>query len=339
MENDKYTDSNFGITIFNIINELNQNLIKTLAKNGKTDDEVKEYFESDEYGKIYIDTCNMLIESLSANLEKYILEDEENKKERDLYLKHLQSIWGHGISWMKRYLIICADICDGFGWYINQSHIVSDRCNVFNALHAIHGKALLVYAEIICLLENGFPDGAFAHYRMLYELWAVAEFLYNDTDDISRAYIESADDKLEKEEDHYKWATTSECFSNRENKITIYNIITEAHRTFTLRVDNKISKTKLKNIYLFPNAIIHPSAKGVFGRTSNPIDNEILIGSADTGLSTPSINSSKTMFNITHLFLSMIPNSASSIGLGVLNNIIGQRIIPFFEDIEKTQKI
>lgn len=239
---------------------------------------------------------------------------------------------------MKQYRVKCMDICDGWGWYINQSHIKSDRYNVFCALYAIHGKAMLVYDEIICLIENGFPDGAYAHFRTLYELWAVAEFLNHDLDEVSKAFIESANDDSDNEAGHYKWAKVSNRFADfveQEKEITIFNIVTEAHKTFKQAKD--VSLTRLKKVYTFPNKIIHPSAKGVFYRTSKPVDNMPLIGRADTGLATPAINSSMYMFNITRIFLSTVQNPASAIGIHILSDIIGKRIIPLFEETEKKQ--
>ena len=336
MEN--YIDNNFGVFVLNRINELNEIVAKTMSENGKNDDEIEQYFESEEYGKLYIETCNMLINDLTVSLNEYILEDDETeRKERDFYLEHLQSTWGMGLAWMRQYYLKCADICEGWGWYINQSPVVSDKCNIFNTLKAIHGKALLVYAEIICLLENGFPDGAYAHYRILYELWAVAEFLYEDSDETSVAFVKSFDDKSDSETSHYKWAKASTRFPEKEKDITISNIVTEAHKTFTNGLKQAVSNTHLKKLYTFPNKIIHPSAKGVFGRTSKPADDVTLIGRADTGIATPAINSSMTMFNITCLLLSMVANSASAIGIRILDNIIGQKIVPLFQEMEKKQ--
>ena len=329
MEN--HIDKNFGSFVCNTIKELQEIHAKTLSENGKNDDEISAYFESDEYSKIYIDTCFMLIDSLSSSLEEYLIEDaKEERKLQNLYFEHLQSIWGQGFSWMRQYRVKCMDICDGYGWYINQSHIVSDRRNVFNALCAIHGKALLVYAEIICLLENGFTDGAFAHYRTLYELWAVAEFLNNDTDDVSAAFINSANNKSNSETGHYKWAKISKRFSDCEGEVNISNIVAEAHKTFKEGLKQEVSNTKLKNIYTFPNLIIHPSAQGVFGRTSCP--------DTGIGLATPAINSSMVMGNITRMFLFLVPCPVSSIGVGLLDTIIRKRIVPFFEETEQTQK-
>ena|GEM_PF-2950903 len=333
-------DANFGITLCGIIKELDAILIRTMSEKGESEEEIITFFESEKYVQTYVDIVSpMLIKGFSESLGKYVLEDDDKaKQEQNLYLEHLRGTWGMGIAWMKQYCIKCVDICDGWGWYINQSHIHSERCNVFYALHAIHGKALLVYDEIICLIENGFPDGAYTHFRTLYELWAVAEFLIHDSDEVSKAFIESVDDKSDSETAHYKWACLSERFVDfiaDGKKVTISKIVKEAHKTFTQGKD--ISHTFLNRVYTFPNKILHPSAAGVFYRTSNPANNITLIGRADTGLATPAINSSMYMFNITRIFLSTATNPASAIGINILSDIITKRIIPLFEEAEKTK--
>jgi len=94
----------------------------------------------------------------------------------------------------------------------------------------------------------------------------------------------------------------------------------------------------MKKIYSFLSAIIHPSAKGVYGRTFDFPEGVTPIGRADSELAIPAINSSMFMFNITSLLLSMVPNPAAAIGMKILDKIVGQKIIPFFEEAEKRQK-
>jgi hypothetical protein len=278
----------------------------------------------------------MLIKSFSETIEKLIREDDESERlEQEAFLEHIRSIWGLGIAWMKQYRRKCFEICEGWGWYIDQSHIVSDKCNVFNALRAIYGKSMLVYAEIICLIENGFPDGAYARFRTLYELWAVAEFLVEDLDEVSVAFIKSMDDKSDSETGHYKWAKTSKRFEDKDS-ITIFNIVSEAHKTFKSKVKGECSNTFLKKVYTFPNKLIHPSADGVFNRVSCSAERGVTIGAADNGLAIPAKNSSIYMFNITRIFLSTVKNPASAIGIHILSDIVGKRIIPNFEQAEET---
>ena len=205
---EKNSDNNFGAVVSEIIDSLTQAATDALPETEITEDKIIE---------LSVEMRHMVADSMLEYLEDHFLEEvEAEQSERDLYIKHLYSIWGRGLSWMWQHYEKCSDVCEGYGWCINQETVVSDRCNVFEALRAIHGKALLVYAEIICLLENGYPDGACARFRSLYELWAVAEFLDKDTDEIARAYIESENSKSKREADHYKWANESARFSEKK---------------------------------------------------------------------------------------------------------------------------
>jgi len=195
---EKDSDNNFGAIVSEIIDSLNQAVVAALPETGIAEDKIIE---------LSIEMRHMVADSMLDYLEEHFLEEVETEQsEHDLYIDHLHSIWGRGLSWMWQYYEKCSDICEGYGWCINQDTVISDRCNVFEALRAIHGRAMLVYAEIICLLENGYPDGASARFRSLYELWIVAEFIDNDIDDVARAYIESEKSKSENEASHYKWA-------------------------------------------------------------------------------------------------------------------------------------
>ena len=331
-------DASFGVTILEILNEAKQGIIDEMLSKGKTEQEISDFFGSENWGEAYKEFCYDLIESLASYITDNLTEQaNEEKEQQDSYREHLQSIWGKGFIWLHQFYSKCIDICEGYRWYIDQAEIVPAKCNLYNALLAIHGKALLVYAEIICLLENGFPDGAYAHYRMLYELWAVAELLNADTDDVSRAFLESANNKSNSETSHYKWAKTSSRFCASKKEITISSIVSEAHKI--LRSDSRVtaSNTHLKKLHTFPNQIIHPSAAGVLGRTSYSRENLMVVGNADSGLRIPATNASMTMFNISQIFLSMVPCTVSAVGLGILNEIIGQKIIPVFDEIEKNK--
>lgn len=58
-----------------------------------------------------------------------------------------------------------------------------------DALITIHGRALLCAREIICLLKNGYSDGALARWRSLHELAVIAQFLEDQDDLVAKRYI------------------------------------------------------------------------------------------------------------------------------------------------------
>lgn len=152
-------------------------------------------------------------------------------------------------------------------------------------------------------MENGFPDGALAHYRTLYELWAIAEFLSNDDDkeEVATAYLNSADKISHNEAGHYKWAKTSKRFNENDN-ITIYAIVKLAHETCTLKNEQGRSNTKLMADYTFPNSLIHPAAIGLeLASSAHP-------NAKTVGMANPAINASLKLCEICSLYLFLFAN-------------------------------
>ena len=319
------------------LNEIIENFTSTMKESGKTEEEIDNFFDSEQGDNFYVTLITTMSKSLTESLEKYLEDDyKEFHSESEEYTNHLKDIWGSGFAWMHNLYLKCVDICESHSVLVNESKIASKNYHIAEALYHIHGKAMLIYAEIICLLENGYPDGAFMHYRTLHELWAVAEFINTDTDDVARAFLESAGTKSNHESSHYKWAGASNRFTDESEPITISKIVSVAHDNLK-EGKSDISKKHLMKLYVFPNLLIHPSAKGVLSRTSEPYQNSVTVGRVDTGISTPAINSSMMFFNITRLHLSFAPNIVSLIGLGILNEIVGEKIVPIFQKINETQ--
>ncbi|SCL74479.1 hypothetical protein L21_0358 [Methanoculleus chikugoensis] len=78
------------------------------------------------------------------------------------------------------------------------------------SLMANYARACQIYAEIFCLLKNGFANGAFARWRSLFELLVVSEFLMKCGEETAKAYLYSCNNAKEK----YEWAKTAACFKN-----------------------------------------------------------------------------------------------------------------------------
>ncbi|WP_237401515.1 DUF5677 domain-containing protein, partial [Rhodovulum sulfidophilum] len=71
------------------------------------------------------------------------------------------------------------------------------------ALMILHARACQTTLEILTLIESGFPDGAYARWRTLYEITVVAFFISRFGDEVAKRYIAhdvvSARDLLENE--------------------------------------------------------------------------------------------------------------------------------------------
>lgn len=327
-------EKNQPLGLKKIIEDVLSLIISTLKENGQTDEQIEELMSSEEFDEIYVKLIDKFIEDTTTNITQNIHEyDKEELASNAQDLNYIQSVWGNAFSYLRIFYVMCLDICEEYRQFVNEEKYLFDRPSVAQALYFIHAKSMLVYAETICLLENGYPDGAIAHWRTLFELYAIAVFLNDNNDDVSKEYINSFNDKSNDEQSKYKWARKSGRFAE-EKGIGISAIISEMYKILKEQGTIDISKKKFLDGYNFANLILHPSAKGVFGRVSNLQEvNSIAVGRSDYGLDVAAINSVTVLYEITVLHLAMFPSAISYIGINLLRNIWKDNIEPEINSI------
>lgn len=82
--------------------------------------------------------------------------------------------------------------CEEIGREFNRSYrpaAISDADHVFEAMTYLHAKALLVTAEIGCLLRGGFADGALSRWRTLHEISVIATLIRQEGDELAQRYL------------------------------------------------------------------------------------------------------------------------------------------------------
>ncbi|MCL2568197.1 MAG: DUF5677 domain-containing protein [Oscillospiraceae bacterium] len=283
-----------------VIKEYFKSLEESLGLEGYTGDQMQWLFnDSDDFSEIYEDglrdISKIIVDDVTENLDK---RDKEEKNERTQTRKRFGAVWGEGLAWMRQFYSLALEVCGSFQRITKKSSLSIESSSFHKALYLLNQRAVLVYSEVLCLMENGFPDGAYAHYRTLYELWAVAEFLFHDEDRevVSLAFLESVNQVSNNESGHYKWAQVSKRFEGCDN-ITINAIVKKAHEKCMLKREQGRSNSKLTKDYTFPNVLIHPSAAGL----------EILSSSSPNaktvGMANPAIGSSLKLYEISSLYL------------------------------------
>ena len=319
-------------------------LKESLRSEGATDDEIHWLLnDSDSASELYDDVLRdiaaILIDDAAEHLDK---RDKKEKNDRRQTRRRFGAIWGEGLAWMRQFHSLSREVCESSQLIAKKFPFIVKNPNTHKALYLLFARAVGVYSEVLCLMENAFPDGAFAHYRTLYELWAVAEFLSHDEDReaVSLAFLEGANKKIPTNEaGHYKWAKVSKRFEDCDN-VTINAIVTKAHETCMLKREEGRSNTQLKGDYTFPNILLHPSAVGLEIWSSSFPDAKTV------GMANPAINSSFRLYEISSLysflFADVLAEDADDIPVGdnaficneMLKLILFDKIIPIFNEIE-----
>jgi hypothetical protein len=96
--------------------------------------------------------------------------------------------WCSGFNLLEMLIVIAAETGSDFNNEF-RPRAVREGNFTFEALTALHSKALLISNEILCLLKNGFPDGAHARWRSLHEVATTAVFLRQHDQKTAKRYV------------------------------------------------------------------------------------------------------------------------------------------------------
>ncbi len=96
--------------------------------------------------------------------------------------------WGRGLMLLRMLLTSCREL--GQETFARHAKSKSTRYKFRRwVMLRLHTRACQVMGEIICLLENGFADGAMARWRTLYELSVVAILIADGDEILAERYI------------------------------------------------------------------------------------------------------------------------------------------------------
>jgi len=103
------------------------------------------------------------------------------------FRENLRGRWGKAIDLSRMLLHVSIDTGEAFQRRLSRSKAKKNRA-LKSVLCRLHLRSCQVMSEIICLLENGYADGAMARWRTLYELSAVATVISDGGDDLAERY-------------------------------------------------------------------------------------------------------------------------------------------------------
>ena len=134
---------------------------------------------------------------LKSNLESRLHKLEAGRQamlhERSGYMANIRNgtylMWKEGLDQLEQFIALNLDCGTKL---INEFNTNGDpeRKHLFTALTKNHSRACLISEEMLHLLKGGFPDGAFARWRSLYEIAVTATFIGLRGDACAEAYLD-----------------------------------------------------------------------------------------------------------------------------------------------------
>lgn len=112
----------------------------------------------------------------------------DRRKEREGFERRNFQRWRKAFDLIETIWVSCEELGRDFSQH-HRPTAVAEQDYVFEAMTHLHAKALLVTAEIICLLKGGFADGALTRWRTLYETSVVAFLIRQEGQELALRYL------------------------------------------------------------------------------------------------------------------------------------------------------
>lgn len=151
----------------------------------------------DQITNVFLETVNEAVPKVGSILLSAIKQDAPRKLRKNRrtlrgFRGRNEARWKEGFDLLEMLIVISSEI----GAAIKADTEPDDVNMVDYKLEAVvtlHARALLVSREILCLMTNGFADGALGRWRTLHEVAVVASLLAAEDQSISERYLLSRD--------------------------------------------------------------------------------------------------------------------------------------------------
>ena len=230
-----------------------------------------------------------------SQINAVLTEIAKSRAEENRYFEYFEKNWGSAFLSSECFYIIISRITAAFLKYADSvsEKKKSEIENTFNALTQIQNRAAQQYLEILTLIKNGFPDGAFARWRSMYELSVIGSFILKYGDSVAEKFIEASDSQ-----DRYDWAMASNAFSENKKHVTFGDILRLCDIDFDAWKDD----------YTAANQTVHASPQGTFGRLGVPDGTDFKSQRSSYGIAAPAIQSANTLALISSMLFSILPD-------------------------------
>ncbi len=230
-----------------------------------------------------------------SKINSVFAEIAKSRAEENKYNNYFEKNWGSAFLASECFYVIIFRITSTFLKYADSvsENTKKEKANTLTALSQIQNRAAQQYLEILTLIKNGFPDGAFARWRSMYELSVIGSFIMKYGEDVAEQFIEAS-----VSQDRYDWAMASNAFPENKRHVTFGDILKLCDIDFEAWKDD----------YTAANQTVHASPQGTFGRLGTP-DGESSTSQRSTyGIAAPAIQSANTLALISTMLFSILPD-------------------------------
>ena len=273
-----------------------------------------------------------LLPQLASRISKGVLgslksrwAEEHALQNADLagFRERLEERWAKPLNQLRMLLTIAREW--GGAVYARQNSTKGRNKVLKHILLRLHVRGCQVMDEIICLLENGFADGAMARWRTLHELAVVADVISQHGNSIAQRYL--AHQAVESKRAMNKYMSCCALLGFRPLSDREVKKITKAHEAAVAKygkdfdsdygwathhlkkkrvtfadLEAEAGRADMRSYYQMANDNVHAGVKSLFIRLGLLEDYEgLLAGRSNSGLTDPGQNAAHTLTQLSVL--------------------------------------
>lgn len=252
-------------------------------------------------------------------------EDAAQQYELQEFRRGMEDCWGEGLALLRMLLTCCREIGEKTARRYQKSKSVKYQFRRWVLLR-LHIRACQVSDEIICLMQNGFADGAMARWRTLHEISIVATLISNGDEDLAERYILHDAVEVKRQADDYDATHVPRGISpvsKRERKSIDgeYQAVLDrfgptfaspygwAAKHLALKkptfkeLQTAADRMDMSSYYKIASFNVHASARSLFFNLGSMEEDVLLAGRSNAGLAEPGEHTASTLLLITGLYV------------------------------------
>lgn len=280
-----------------------------------------------------------LLPNIACRVSKKILKDlksrwanEHTLQDADLseFRKRLEGRWGKPLGQLRMLLTMAREW--GQAVHTRQKFTkTGGKTLLKDILMRLHVRACQVTDEIICLLENGFADGAMARWRTLHEIGVVAAVISRHGEDIAKRYL--AHQAIESKHAMNKYLSCCGLLGYKPLSARDVKKITKAYDAAIAKYGKRFDadygwathhlnkkrvtfsdlqaeagRAEMRSYYQMGNENVHAGVKSMFIRLGLLDYDGLLAGRSNVGLMEPGQNTAHTLTQLSVIVCLSRPN-------------------------------
>lgn len=296
-----------------------------------TDEDVKELDEAvtkvleaipGATGEAFKAACEAMYSQL---VENWPIEYVAQQYEIHEFRERMEERWGEGLGQLRMLLTCCREIGQKTAKRYQKSKSVKYKFRRWVLLR-LHARACQVSDEIICLMENGFADGAMARWRTLHELSIVAALIADGDEDLAERYILHDAVEVKRQADDYDASQVPLGFapiSKRERKGIeqdyqavldrfgptfahpygwAANHLGQKKPTFK-ELQAAADRAGMSSYYKMASFNVHASARSLFFNLGSMGEDVLIAGRSNAGLVEPGERTANSLLLVTSFYV------------------------------------